>query len=116
MDFQLTDEQQAAKELAREIAEREILPVAAACDREHTFPGDIIEKVRQAGLYNYAVPEEYGGIGAGILIGVLVTEQFAWACAGIATSIAINSLAADPILVAGSEEQRRHYFAQVLLP
>jgi acyl-CoA dehydrogenase len=114
MDFRLTDEQQAAQELAREIAEREILPVAAAYDREHTFPGDVIEKVRQAGLYNYAVPEEYGGIGAGILIGVLVTEQFSWACAGIATSIAINSLAADPLLIAGNEEQRRAYFGRLV--
>lgn len=114
MDFQLTDEQQAAKELAREIAEREIVPVAAEYDREHRFPGDVIEKVRQAGLYNFAIPEEYGGIGAGILVGALVTEQFSWGCAGIATSIAINSLAADPLLIAGNEEQRRHYFGRLL--
>jgi acyl-CoA dehydrogenase len=114
MDFRLNDEQQTAKKLAREFAEREIVPVAAEYDREHRFPMDIIKNAYKAGLMNLTVPEQYGGVGMGLLTLAIVTEQFAWACAGIATSLGINTLTGDPIIVAGTDEQKRHWLGRMV--
>jgi acyl-CoA dehydrogenase len=113
MDFRLTEEQQGARDLAREIAEGEIKPVAAKHDQEHSFPHEVLARVRDAGLMHLTVPEEYGGGGLGISEWVIAMEQFAWGCAGIATSIGINSLAADPILVGGSEKQKRQWLPRL---
>ncbi len=113
MDFRLTDEQQAARDLAREFAEREIVPVAAEYDQQHRFPREIIAKAHQAGLTSLTVPEEYGGAGASLMTLALVSEQFGWGCAGIATSLGINTLTADPILLAGSHEQKREFLGRM---
>lgn len=114
MDFRLSDEQEAARDLAREFAEGEIKPVAGEYDAEHRFPSDILAKVRDIGLMHLTIPEAYGGGGVGILEWVLAMEGFAWGCAGIATSIGINSLTADPILVAGSEDQQREWLGRMV--
>jgi acyl-CoA dehydrogenase len=113
MDFRLSDEQQAARDLAREFAEGEIKPVAAEYDAEHRFPHEILKQAREIGLMHLTIPEEYGGAGVGILEWVLAMEQLAWGCAGIGTSIGINSLTADPILIAGSEEQKRTWLQRM---
>ncbi len=113
MDFRLTDEQQAARDLAREFAEREIVPVAAEYDQQHRFPREIIARAQQAGLTALTIPEEFGGAGASLMTLVLVFEQFGWGCAGIATSLGINTLTADPILIAGSHEQKREYLGRM---
>ncbi|HUG16930.1 MAG TPA: acyl-CoA dehydrogenase family protein [Thermomicrobiales bacterium] len=114
MMFQLNDEQQAARDLAREFTEGEIVPVAAKHDEEHRFPHEVLAKARDIGMMHLPVPEEYGGGGTGILEWVIAIEQFAWGCAGIATSIGINSLTADPILVAGSEAQKREWIGRMV--
>ena len=61
VDFSLTDEQRALQGLAREFARKEIVPIAAALDREHRFPRELLEKAHQTGLMNVVVPPEYGG-------------------------------------------------------
>jgi acyl-CoA dehydrogenase len=113
MDFKLTDEQQAARDLAREIAEGEIKPVAHQLDERKEFPSAILKTVREAGLLHVTFPEAYGGAGLGILEWVLAIEQFAWGCAGVATAIAINSLTGDAIIVAGSEGQQAEWLGRM---
>ncbi|HMM40853.1 MAG TPA: acyl-CoA dehydrogenase family protein [Thermomicrobiales bacterium] len=113
MDFRLTDEQQAARDLAREFAEREIVPVAAELDQQHAFPREVIAKAQQAGLTSLTIPEEFGGAGASLTTLALASEQFGWGCAGIATSLGINTLTADPIIIAGSHEQKREYLGRM---
>ncbi len=113
MDFRLTDEERAAQALAREFTEREIVPVAAEYDQQHRFPREILQRAAQAGLTSLTVPEEYGGAGASLMTLALVSEQFGWGCAGIATSLGINTLAADPILLAGRDDQKREYLGRM---
>ncbi|RMG53321.1 MAG: acyl-CoA dehydrogenase [Acidobacteria bacterium] len=113
IDFNLTDEQQAIRKLAHEFAEQEIVPVAAEYDRSATFPWPIIEKAYDVGLMNLNIPEAYGGAGLGLLDECLVAEELAWGCAGINASIGLNALAALPIIIAGSEEQKRHYLGRL---
>src|SRR5918997_3291496 len=87
VSFALTDEQKALRGLAREFAEKEIRPKAAEYDEHQTHPADVIAKAHEVGLMNLHVPEEYGGPGLGCFEGMLVGEELAWGCSGIATSI-----------------------------
>jgi acyl-CoA dehydrogenase len=109
MDFQLSGEQRMIRDLAREFAQREIAPAAARFDREAVFPHDIHRKALDVGLLNLTIPAQYGGAGLGVLELALVTEQLAWGCTGIGGAIGLNAVAADALLVAGNEQQKREY-------
>ena len=90
MDFSLSDEQLALQEAARRFAREEIAPVAAAHDQSGEFPRAIIRRAWELGLASTAIPAEYGGVGLSLVDTCLVTEEIAWGCAGIATSVMCN--------------------------
>jgi acyl-CoA dehydrogenase len=113
VDFTLTDEQKALRELAHDFAAKEIRPVAWEYDRDGTWPQQIIEKAWEVGLMNTHVPEEYGGPEASYLDGCIIEEELAWGCSGIQTSVGANGLAATPVLLAGSEETKRKYLGML---
>jgi acyl-CoA dehydrogenase len=113
VDFTLTDEQQALRELAHDFAEREIRPVAWRHDRDATFPREVIEKAWSVGLMNLYVPESYGGAGLRYLEGAIIEEELSWGCSGIQTSIGCNGLALTPLLIAGSDALKRTYLERV---
>jgi acyl-CoA dehydrogenase len=113
MDFQLTSQQRMIRDLARQFAEREILPAAPRYDREAAFPHDIHRKALELGLLNLTVPSEYGGAGLGVLELALVTEQLAWGCVGIGSAIGLNAVASDALLVGGNDWQKREYLGRL---
>jgi acyl-CoA dehydrogenase len=112
--FDLSEEQQAIRELAREFAEKEITPHAAHHDRTGEFPTAICEKAFEAGLMNTVVPEAYGGAGLDGVSDCVIHEELAAGCAGIMLSIVANNLACQPVILAGSDEQKRRFFGEVL--
>ncbi len=114
IDFTLTDDQIMLRRLAHDFAANEIVPVAAALDEEARFPTEIIAKARRAGLINFNIPEEYGGMGASVLEECLIGEELAWGCSGVSTAIVINNLAAIPIRLVGTEEQKRHWLGRMV--
>ena len=109
VDFTLTDEQLALRELAHDFAEQEIRPVAWEYDRDATFPQAIIEKAWELGLMNTHIPEHYGGPAIGYLDGTIIEEELSWGCSGIQTSLGCNGLATAPIALGGSEEIKKKY-------
>ncbi len=110
MDFALTDEQRGIQALAREVAEAEIAPNAAAWDREHRFPTEVIGKLGELGLMGVCVPEAYGGAGADFLSYILVLEELSRADAGVGVTVAVHTSAATlPILAFGTDEQRERF-------
>jgi acyl-CoA dehydrogenase len=113
IDFSLTDEQWALRELAHDFASTEIRPVAWDYDREATWPQAIIEKAWEVGLMNAHIPEEYGGAGASFIDGVLIEEELGWGCSGIGTSISCNGLASAPVLLGGSEQVKKTYLGML---
>lgn len=113
IDFDLTDEQRAIQKLAHEFAEKEIVPVAAEYDQTGKFPWPVVEKAHDVGLMNVNIPPEYGGPGLSLLDECLIGEELSWGCAGIRSAIALNQLAALPVLLAGSEEQKRKYLTRL---
>src|ERR1043165_5221233 len=113
VDFTLTDEQKALREMAHDFAEKEIRPVAWEYDRDGTWPEDILRKAWELGLMNGHTPEEYGGPGLSYLEGAIVEEELSWGCSGIATSIGANGLATAPLGVAASEELKKKYLGML---
>ncbi len=82
-------------------------------DREATWPQEIIEKAWELGLMSSQLPEQYGGAGASYVDGALISEELAWGCAAIATSIGANELAAVPVLLGGSESVKAKYLGML---
>jgi acyl-CoA dehydrogenase len=113
VDFTLTDEQKALREMAHDFAEKEMRPVAWEYDKDGTWPKEILKKAWELGLMNSHVPEEYGGPGAAYFDGVLIEEELGWGCSGIGTSIACNGLATAPLILGGSEELKRDYLPRL---
>ena len=111
--FEMTAEQSQVKELARKFAADEIIPVAAKCDEEERFPEDVCRKAWELGLMNLEVPKEFGGAGLGVLDAILILEELNYGCAGITNALAANGLAAVPLLVAGNDDQKKHYLGQL---
>jgi acyl-CoA dehydrogenase len=109
--FQLTEEQIALRAKARKFALEEVLPVSAKYDRTGEFPREVVEKAFKAGLMNLGIPKEYGGLGYGAVESVIVVEEMAAACAGITTSIYVNELGAKPIVLMGTDAQKRRFLA-----
>ncbi|TFF85786.1 MAG: acyl-CoA dehydrogenase, partial [Promethearchaeota archaeon] len=114
MDFQLTDKQKELKKRAREFAIREVLPVARNYDEKNTMAMDVIKKAWEEDLLNLGIPKEYGGPGLGLLDAVIVVEEIAAACPGIATSIFDNNLGAEPIVLGGNKEQKERILTELV--
>jgi acyl-CoA dehydrogenase len=114
VSFALTDEQKELRALAREFAAKEIRPKAAEYDEYATHPADIVAKAHELGLMNVHIPEEYGGLGLPGFEGMLIGEELSWGCAGVAVSIVANTLGAAPVLIAGTEEQKREWVAPLV--
>src|ERR1041385_8418109 len=110
ISFALSDEQRALRELSREFAEKEIRTKAAAYDEHLTHPTDVSAKAHEVGLMNVHIPDEYGGLGLPGFAGMLIGEELSWGCAGMAVSIVANTLGSAPVLIAGTDEQKREWF------
>jgi len=107
--FTPNEEQKALQDLAREFSKKEITPVALGYDKEPVFPEEIIKKAHAQGLMNLTCPKEYGGQGFGLVTSSLMNEELNVACVAISGMIGINSLACGPILISGTEEQKRRF-------
>jgi len=116
IDFELTEEQKAACKMAHDFALNEMRPVALECDKEGKVPEDLVKKAAAAGLTAMAIPDEYGGGGLDPVTAAMVSEELAWGCAGIATTLGANSLATTPMVIAGTEEQKKEYFPRLCDP
>ena len=113
MDFDLTDEQLALQDTARRFAKAEIAPIAAQHDQTGEFPMAVMRKAFELGLSSSSIPAAYGGVGLSIFDAVLAVEELAWGCAGMATSIMCNDLGLTPIVVGGSEDQKREWLGRL---
>ena len=109
LNFNLSEEQSALAETARRFTRERIIPAAAAADRDALFPREVFEEAWRLGLINTTLPTDYGGAGLGELDNAIITEQLAYGCTGIQTSMLANTLAGTPIKLAGSEEQKKKY-------
>ncbi len=105
--FQLSEEQAAVRALARKVTNEVIVPVARTYDEEERFPFELLEQLRDCGLFNLGIPEQYGGPGIDKISHALVVEEIARGCPSFVLAVDGNSLAAYPLLIGGSEELKK---------
>ncbi|NNM03517.1 MAG: acyl-CoA dehydrogenase [Gemmatimonadetes bacterium] len=114
LDYGLTEEQEAIRELARTIADEEIRPVAAEYDVTGEFPWPVVKKMAEVDLFGILVPEEYGGFGGTMTMNmVLATEELSKACGGTALAFAGTALGVLPIIISGSPEVKERFLPAV---
>ena len=115
LDHGLTEHQRMIRDLAHKIAENEIRPVAAEYDKTGEFPWPIVKKMADADLFSVFIEEEYGGLANGtpIMNMAVVTEELSKACGGIALAFAGSALGALPIVLGGSEEQKKKWLPEI---
>lgn len=111
INFELSDEQKALVELARQFGEKEMAPVVAHYDETMEYPWPIIKKAHELGLMNTHIPQEYGGLGLSTLDGCLIAEELTSYCSGMYTALEANGLAEAPLIVAANDEQKKEFLA-----
>lgn len=114
VSFKLSQEQQQLQETARQFARDVIRPVTAHHDETGEYPMEVIKQAWELGLVNSHIPEAYGGLGLGCFEGALIGEENAWGCTGISTAIEANTLAELPVVVAGTEAQKKKYLGRMM--
>jgi acyl-CoA dehydrogenase len=112
--FSLTEEQEQLIQTARDFTKQEIIPVAGELDEHGKFPDAIFRKAWETGLANCEVAEADGGLGLSCLSHCLVMEELSYGCLGVNTTIAGNSLASMPLILAGTPEQKKTYLGRLL--
>ena len=110
MDFTLNEEQKMIRTMVRDFAEKELEPIAARIDEEAVFPAESIRKMAALGLMGIPFPEEYGGMGSGMLSFAVAVEEMARVCAATSTVYLVTTgLASLPLFHFGNEEQRHRF-------
>ncbi len=112
-DPTLTEEQEQLVQTARRFAAERLIPNATEWDRKEEFPTRVFEEAWQLGLMNVELPEAYGGVGLHTVEGCLVSEELAYGCAAIATSIMCNHLGSLPLFIAGSDAQKQEWLSRL---
>ncbi len=110
LSFAFTEEQEDLRQMVREFAQAEVLPLVEESERKEKFPVELMPKLGELGLLGIVFPEEYGGIGADKITECIFVEEMAKVCAGIIMSVNAHvDLAVFPIYKFGTEEQKQRY-------
>ncbi len=110
--FELTQEQKDLQKLAHDFARDVVRPGAPHHDETGEWPDAIMKQAWELGLMNMHIPESCGGLGLGAFEGVLTDEELGWGCTGIATAMTANTLAQVPVIVAGTDEQKKKWLGR----
>jgi alkylation response protein AidB-like acyl-CoA dehydrogenase len=113
MNYFLTEEQEMIRDLARRIAEEKFKPIRSEMDEKGEFPEEMVKVLRESDMFGIYLPEEYGGLGGGVMELCLAVEELSRVCGGMSLSLAATALATFPILLFGSEEQKKKYLPRL---
>jgi glutaryl-CoA dehydrogenase (non-decarboxylating) len=114
MDFELSEELIAVRDLARDFAEKEIAPTAAQDDKERKFRKELLLKMGELGFFGSVIPEPYGGNGLGFLAMVLITEEIARVHSAVRVAINMQIGPALALWQFGNEDQKKKWLPALL--
>jgi butyryl-CoA dehydrogenase len=110
LNYGLSELAQEIRGMVREFAETRVKPVRAELDEEGRFPAEILRELGKMDLMGLYIPAEYGGTFEGdSMPNIIAVEELSRICIGVSVSYAANGLGADPILIGGSEAQKKKY-------
>jgi short-chain 2-methylacyl-CoA dehydrogenase len=114
VNFDLSPEHELVRSTVREFAEKRVAPVAEELDREHRFPYELVAELAELGLMGMPVPEEYGGAGADTVSYAIAVEELTRIDSSVAITMAAHtSLGTMPILMFGTDEQKRQWLPEL---
>jgi butyryl-CoA dehydrogenase len=115
LDYGLTEEQLMMRDVARQVAQEKIAPLALESDEKEELPWDAVKAIAEADLAGVYIPEEFGGMGGDspVLNMCIVTEELSKACGGIALSFAASALGALPIILSGSDDLKKRFLPDI---
>ena len=113
LDYGLKEEHIMIRDLVRKIALEKIKPVRAELDEKEIFPWEILKVLAEADLCGLYIPEEYGGFGQSVMAFCIATEEISRVCGGVGVTFAASALGSTPILLFGSEEQKKKYMPPI---
>ena len=113
MDYFLTEEQAMIRDLARQVSNEKVMPIRAELDEKEEFPWEIMKMLAQSDFFGIHIPEEYGGMGMGGFEFTLAVEELSRACLGVSTTFAANALGTYPLMLYGSEDQKKKYLPDI---
>ena len=109
----LTEEQQELVKLVREFVEEQIIPVAQELEHADEYPTEIVEGMKEMGIFGLMIPEEYGGLGESLLTYALVVEEIARGWMSVSGIINTHFIVAYMLLQHGTEEQKQRYLPRM---
>ncbi|MFH1778353.1 MAG: acyl-CoA dehydrogenase family protein [Candidatus Omnitrophota bacterium] len=109
MDYLLTEQQIMIRDLARKIAQEKVAPIARELDEKEEFPWEIIKELAASDMLGVYISEDFGGLGGGVLDLCIATEELSRACGGVAVSYAASALGTYPIILYGTDKQKKKY-------
>lgn len=113
-DLTISEEEKEILKLAYRVCRKEIIPMRAELDEKEEFPGEIFKKFREVGLFGAMFDSKYGGMGLSKLMPIYLVEVIAEHCLGVATAFGASTrLAALPIELEGTEEQKKRYLTKL---
>lgn len=104
-----TEEQIQLRDLVREVVKKEVIPVRMELDEKNEYPRQVLQKFREAGIFQALFDEEYGGLGMGMMGNIILSEEIAYGCLGIGTAFLATKLGSLPIEVGATEEQKKRW-------
>ena len=111
--YELDESQRMYQEAARRFAKEVMRPKLQHHDETGEYPWEELRQAHENGLMNGMIPEAYGGTGLGCLDACIISEEMAWGCTGIGTAMEANQLASAPLIIHGTEDQKKKYLGML---
>ncbi len=109
----LTSDQKDILDAVRDFVDAEILPVASDLEHNDEYPKDIVDGLKELGVFGLMIPEEYGGLGQSLLTYALVVEEIARGWMSVSGVINTHFIVSHMVLHHGTEEQKQHYLPKM---
>lgn len=109
----LTEDQAMLRDLVRDVVKNEVVPVRMELDEKNEYPHKVLEKFKEAGLFQAMFEEEFGGMGMGMMGNIILAEEVARGCLGVGTAFLATKLGSLPIEVGATDEQKKKYLPKL---
>jgi alkylation response protein AidB-like acyl-CoA dehydrogenase len=108
-----TDEQRAITEMVRQFVDEQVLPIAEKHDHEDSFPEDVVEQMKELGLFGVTIPEEYGGMGLDLTTYAMIVEELSRGWISISGIVNTHFIGSYLLMKFGSDEQKEYFLPKM---
>ncbi len=108
-----TDEQRAITEMVRQFVDEQVIPIAEQHDHDDSFPDEVVEQMRELGLFGVTIPEEYGGMGLDLATYAMIVEELSRGWISISGIVNTHFIGSYLLMKFGSDEQKDHYLPKM---